>query len=566
MLAPLKVEDRVALYAQHILDKIPRVIGMIDRETFSRTSGCMDRTYWSWKFTDFPGARFQEGVCALAYVWSGLDSEAEYARNPALLRWIECALRFWLRIQRPAGDFDEAYPFERSLAATSFSTFYVAEAWRTLSAHDALPQLEDELLSGVSRAADWLTVNDETHGFLSNHLAAAAGALLHAGTMCSEVRYLERGAYFLDKILAHQSDEGWYEEYGGADPGYQTHGSFYLARCNELVPDERLVESLRKANDFAANFVHPDGSYSGEYASRNTQTYYPAAYEMSAAYCRSAVWIAAHMASGVETHRSVGVKSVDVYNLYPMLNNYVFAHRAASSSVPSVPALSPSTEPVLIFPAAGIVKIQTRTFSAFFGTKKGGVLKVFSRPDGSMLMSDCGYVGRLGSGQIVSSQTQQNDIPTQIRQGEIRISGRFFSVSRPVMAPVRFIGFRVFNLTFGRLKHISYWLKSLLVKFLIYRKSELDIRYERVLCWDEDQLVLSDNLTGSDLVRLTELRRGEQFTTIHMGSARYFVPNELIADAPEVLQIGGAELRLENKLFPAASIATETGQYSGEIT
>jgi len=45
-----------------IQDQLVRVIGMLDREKYSRTAGCFDRTFWCWKFVDFPGARFQEGL------------------------------------------------------------------------------------------------------------------------------------------------------------------------------------------------------------------------------------------------------------------------------------------------------------------------------------------------------------------------------------------------------------------------------------------------------------------------------------------------------------------------
>ena len=92
----------------------------------------------------------------------------------------------------------------------------------------------------MARAGEWLIRNDETHGFLSNHLAAAAGALRHAYRQTNEARFAERSQYFLDRILGRQSEEGWYDEYGGADPGYQTHCSFYMARCWELTEDELL--------------------------------------------------------------------------------------------------------------------------------------------------------------------------------------------------------------------------------------------------------------------------------------------------------------------------------------
>ena len=65
------------VYFEAICREAPRVLGLMDREPLSPTRGCMDRTYWGWKFTDFPGARFQEGVCVLSFLYT---SSAE--RNP----------------------------------------------------------------------------------------------------------------------------------------------------------------------------------------------------------------------------------------------------------------------------------------------------------------------------------------------------------------------------------------------------------------------------------------------------------------------------------------------------
>jgi len=41
----------------------------------------------------------------------------------------------------------------------------------------------------------------------------------------------------VQQIYDHQSREGWYEEYGGADPGYQTLCTFYLARLWQYTGD-----------------------------------------------------------------------------------------------------------------------------------------------------------------------------------------------------------------------------------------------------------------------------------------------------------------------------------------
>jgi len=47
------------------------------------------------------------------------------------------------------------------------------------------------------------------------------------------------------------------------------------------------------------------------------------------------------------------------------------------------------------------------------------------------------------------------------------------------MDPWRFVAFRLFSLVMGRIPKAAYWLKSLLVRVLIYRKHEVPLSFER---------------------------------------------------------------------------------------
>ena len=504
------------------------VLSIMDREPFSPTLGCMDRTYWAWKFTDFPGARFQEGLCYLSFLYATPFEDNHYYQKPNLLQWIVNGCDYWSSIQYSRGEFDEAYPFERSLAATAFSSFYISEAWNfinTAMPSDASARLKQTLL----RAGNWLASNDETHGFLSNHLAAAAAALYHIYLISGEIRFAERSRYFIEKILNHQSKEGWYEEYGGADPGYQTHGSFYLARYLDLSADTRLLNSLNNSFNFLAHFIHPDGSIGGEYASRNTQTYYPAAFEMSSGISGAARWIAEEMLSSVDDLSAAGLGTVDNYNFFPLLNNYVFAYLACQKAAHhKVKPAAPSPEPNNIhFPDAGILKVRSRNYDLFIGLTKGGVLKAFDRQNHRLILNDCGYLGLLRNGSLISSQWVDKDRKIEISNQEITIEGAFYQISKTVMQPFPFVGFRLFSLTLGRIPSISYWLKSILVKVLIYRRRVLDMHLQRRILLQPERIVVKDTIHGSIGKKIKTLKWVELFTTIHMGSSRYFIPNEL---------------------------------------
>lgn len=513
------------LYSAPIVAAAPRVLGLMDRERYSRTRGCMDRTHWAWKFTDFAGARFQEGLCALSWLWATDLPGSDYHHSERLLEWIGFGFDFWSGLQRPAGDFDEAYPLEHSLAATAFTGFYLSEAHGFLDG--ALPRDTDtRFREALGRAAGWLCENDETHGFLSNHLSAAAAALWHAARITGDERFAQRARYFIDRVLSHQSGEGWYDEYGGADPGYQTHGSFYLARILELGGPPELEDSLDRSFAFLANFIHADGSLGGEYTSRNTQTYYPAAFEMMRDRSPSASWIAQHMRGSVRAGRAAGLAHVDAYNLFPLLNNYTLAAVAARRSSPALEPAAPGGEDVC-FPEAGLAVVRRPRFELYVSLHKNGVFKLFDREQQRLVWTDCGYAGRLEGGRFVSSQWIDPARPSRVEADEIRTSGAFCAPSQQVMDPLRFLAFRVFSLTLGRVPRIAYWLKALLVRVLIYRKSELDLQLERRIRILDDGIEVSDTLRAGSALRVTELRDDVPHTTIHMGSSRYFVPHEL---------------------------------------
>ncbi len=506
--------------------ELPRILSWQDREAHSQTYGCFDRTFWCWKFTDFAGARFQEGVYALAHL---LTTEAPgnlLYSDPRAAGWIEAGLDYWLSLQYSDGSFDEAYPCEHSLAATAFTAFYVAEAVERLG--DALTAgARGRVVEGLARAATWLCLNDERHGLLSNHLAAAAAGLDAVYRLTHEDRHLARSRYFVERILAHQSEEGWYEEYGGADPGYQTHATFYLARIWQRSRDERLLASLRQSLAFLAHFVHPDGTLGGEYASRNTEFYFPAGIELLAAESEHAAAIARFMRRSVAARRTVGPWAMDAQNYFPLLNNYLFAAQHAVTDDAPAETLPCERPGEWYFPRAGLLVLGYPAYHAVLGLSKGGVLRVYERSRARLAFSDCGYWARGRSGVVATSQSLSLEPDWRRIEGGFRIERPFALVNQRVFTPLTFIAFRCFTLTLGRLPFAAYWIKNLLVSTLVRRRALFPLVLERSIRWSAEGVSLGDRLTRTANIDLVDLRRGAKFSAIHMGSSRYFQPAEL---------------------------------------
>src|SRR5262249_11581648 len=184
----------------------------------------------------------------------------------------------------------------------------------------------------------------ETHGLLSNHLGVAVAALEQSARAFDQPRYAARARFFLDRIFSHQSSEGWMREYDGADIGYGTHGFFYLAAYWKMTGCAQTAAALDRCAGFLGHFVHPDGTIGGEYASRNTEFYYPAGLEMMAAVSPASASIAAALRGAVRDREVCGVWSMDDFNLMPMLNNLLFAADAAAD-LPAAPPLPCAAAP-----------------------------------------------------------------------------------------------------------------------------------------------------------------------------------------------------------------------------
>ncbi|HEX3877169.1 MAG TPA: hypothetical protein VHW24_09295 [Bryobacteraceae bacterium] len=521
----------VGIYRQVVDGALGRALSRLDWEPTSASRGSFDRTWWGWKFTDFSAARFQEGLFTLAWLLTSPAAPPRARSNERLLEGAVAAIHFWRKLQHRDGSFDEAYPFERSLAATAFTGFYVGSGLERLRSQ-LTPNAADAGLQAIERGADWLARNGEYHGVLSNHLAAAAAALHVAGDLLATDRFKAARDRYLGIIYANQDpEEGWLREYGGADPGYQSHAMFYLAEIWRRGGDAELFERLGRATRFIAWFAHPDGTLGGEYASRGTKFAYPAAFEMLARDVPAAAGVAAHLRRCMAQGRGVGPHQMDAWNIFPVLNNYLFACDAAGdlSAAPRLPWQDHAGWN--IFERAGLAVGCAGGRLLVSGLSLGGACKLWDASRGALIYEDCGYAlvgpqARLSS-QSASSWTVEKDINGELR---FRLMAPFTPVPSLRFGPWRFLAFRAFTLTIGRLPVVARGLKGLLVRLLIRRKAPHAARLERCIAFDaQGRLRIEDEVRGLERPAVAVDRQ----VPFHMGSARY-------ADFPDWL---GAEIR-----------------------
>jgi len=309
-------------YLSQVLNVTPRLLSLFDTDPLSATYGIGDRYRWAWKLIDFGNGTFQGAAHGLArLVVNGMLPEG--VSEVLILKRIEAMFQGAETLRYPNGSLAEAFPFESSFCVTALVAYDLLTAVTLLESKISASQRK-RFLAIIRPLIRFLRKSDETHAFISNHLATASVALYRWSALTGEAGE-ERGRVLLDRILNKQSAEGWYKEYEGADPGYQSLCLYYLADLHLMRPDLDILESLQRSIKFLWHFAHPDGSFGGLYGSRNTRFYFPAGIEALASEIPEANALATFMRRSINRHTTVTLAAMDDSNLIPMFNSYCWA-------------------------------------------------------------------------------------------------------------------------------------------------------------------------------------------------------------------------------------------------
>ena len=521
---------------EQVLKACRRLLSEINRDPATPTCGCFDRRYWAWKLVDFPEATFQRNLAALA--WQLQQPEAQDERAFLTLT-IQSGLLYTASIQHRNGSFDQAYPYEASYGATAFLLPDLLDAYQAIK--DSCADVQQMTIEAMLfRASDFLNKHAELHGTISNHLAGAALALRKAGQFFDRPEFTRKSGEIVDYILAKQSPEGWYVEYGGADPGYQTLCMYYLAQVYRLLEDEnekeKLHASLKVSLDFLQYFVHPDGTFGGEYGSRRTEVYYPGGIALLSDEFPQAAAMSARMRTSIEQGQTVTLADIDIGNSAPLLNNTIQAlafHKPKDLSL--LPCQQESFEKD--FPGAGILLRGTPRYYCVVGVSTGGVVKLFDKKKARLALDDCGLLGITSRGLGISTQMAHKDQDFQEQGNQVEIWGGFYPIKSSLPTPASFLLLRLLNLTVMRIGFLNELVKKLLVGLLISGGGKTPLKRTRVLDFQPERIRITDHIERTGRIRLKRLVYGGKFSSIHMASARYFEPAHFTVQHFEELDV-----------------------------
>jgi len=317
---------------RNVLTVAPRVLGQLDRSAGSPTFGCCERYYWKYKLHDFPNARFQEMSWLMALLFTTCFEGNVFYGKDILAQWVLAACRFWQSRRNNDGSCQEAYPFERSYCATSFSTWSVCQSLVLLRGTSVRPLVEMLLgttgfCEDIETTGRWLVRN--TNYKVSNQSSAAALSLQSIADLSGNAAFAAAAREIVDQLFLAAGDEGLFPEYEGFDLGYATITLSCL--CKYADASKRWGEiggRLSTICEALSKYIDDNGWFDPAAMSRGTGFLYPYG------FARCASPSLTNILNGLQTNSILSPTWMDDRYCIPMAADYAHTLKLLTDGAP----------------------------------------------------------------------------------------------------------------------------------------------------------------------------------------------------------------------------------------
>ena len=492
-----------------VLDNVPRILSWIDRRQGSPTYGCSDRNYWHYKIVDFPCAMLQETALTLALLSTVNFKGNTYFRNVYIQELAKAQVKFWKKIQRNNGAFDEFFPNERSFSATAFTLYSTCMTVKLLNLEN------NEFQESTHKACTFL-INYGDPG-ASNQVAAAIAAITIYAELFSDYSFDNSVEEMLNRLLESQSPEGWTPEYGGFDVGYQSITVSYLSDYISRKPNNRLSDKLLKMIEFLALFIHPDGTAGGEYGSRNTSFLVPYGFVFNSNKSNTSSAVVNNLFISADSQINTFID--DRYICHFIIPSYLLAIKFISKNKIKFNELPHEKLFSTVFKESGLWIESRPDFYFICNTKKQGVFKIYGKK-GQGVLSNSGYNIEIDSRRLAVTNWINNNASIINNKSGAQIKGSFFLVSNKL--PNSFYHFT--------LRLLSYFFKKRLLPILkmyfILREKPIKGFFERSIKVSDKLIVVDDKIHYKSKKKVC-LYNNEISSFRYVAPSNYFQINEL---------------------------------------
>jgi hypothetical protein len=499
------------LFAQIALSQIPKILTLMDRNKHSPTYGCFDRNYWHYKIIDFPSGMAQEFLLPLALVYNLNIPKNPYYKKKTVKELIKAGIHFAAKSSHKDGSCDDYYRFERAGGATAFSLL------ACIYSYDLIDLKDNQLRAFFKLRVDWLASNNES-GQLSNHQALIVLCLTLASKILKTKEWDNAINRRLEILLEWQDEEGWFQEYEGCDLGYQTLTISTLAWIYELKPLPEICKALKKAVIFASHFVHPDGSFGGEYSSRNTYSFFPHGFELIAKWFPEATNVNDRFILGFKNKLHANFDDDHIVGHHTW--NYLLAWRDYKEERPQ--NKWQLKEGRTWFPNAKLLIERQGESILYIALNKGGVFKLFRKE--KLVVSDTQFSVKLKNGHNAVGHMIGNYDFSFFEKGLV-IKGKLGWSKHKIMTTFNLILLRTIMLSIGYF--YPNLIRVLLQRYLITGKKPTPFIFKRKIEWEGEKLKIEDSLFTDRWDDVEDVCIGPDQTSIYVAMSRTYQTGQL---------------------------------------
>jgi hypothetical protein len=505
-------------YLGIIKNNLPRILSLFDNDQFSQTYGVGDRNYWAWAQSDFINGTHQGFANGIAKLYTAGLLE-EYFTNQSYVKFVDSIFEGTKRSQNKNGSLNEAFPNEQSWCVTSLVAYDLLTTLENLD-----PANREKKIQSINPMIEFIGKNREDHAFISNHLATGAAALLKWQKITGDAKFESKAEKLINDIVKSGSSEGWFREYGGFDPGYQTITTQYLVEIFKLRPDLDPNNELDQSIEFISNFFNPDGSYGGMIGSRQTKFFFPGGFHLMASTNDLAKKISNTAKNRIIKNQIVNLNAIDLGNLAPMFNSYCIA--ALNPIDREIGYLELNLESRRIFTHSGIIIDTGQNHKTILSLQKGGIVQHYIGE--KEIVIDCGAIVEKKNGKLGTTQHDVKNINFSLVDSIVKIESSIHGFARQLPTPAKFAMIRILAVTVFQIPAILSTFKKLLVKKLITNQKNWKIKYSR-------EIILGENLQIKNTINLPKnmkiVSNSSNFSPIHMASRGYWQRGDYFDDS-----------------------------------
>ncbi|MHA1336013.1 MAG: hypothetical protein ACTSPW_09695 [Promethearchaeota archaeon] len=502
----MRIEEYREIILGIIQNSMHKILSLIDRNKNSPTFGCFDREFWHYRSKIFLNGMQQCYILSLAYLYSQKFKKNFLYKNSNLKELIIGCLNFTFKNLHKDGSLDEHYFNEHSIAATSFVLYSITETILLLNMNDSF------YLKHLAKMARFLLKNKEKF-IRSNHIACNILVFYNLYLIFKNVKYKHYSDAFLKILYKHRSEEGWFKEYNGCDPGYLTLTMSFLTKYAIKSRNIKVLKDIEESIKFCSHFMHPDGTFGGFYGSRENNHFFVFSFEkvkmpdnlgqkMVNLYLKA---LKDGNAEIISDDRFSFLQFNDLFELYKIFN------------VKRVSDLFLPPKKKVFFRDSGLFIYKDQKYYIIISLKKGGVIYIFK--GNYLLFRNCGLLGKIKNKLIMS--TGYKNVKYHINKEKIKIEGKFkiYSNNPKVFFPPIFMNF--FNFFLGYVGVFRRLLKRKLIKLLVLKEKEIDIKYLIEFSISEN-IEINISIINEKKYNLEWLKISSYAPTLYIPSAKFF--------------------------------------------